>query len=160
MFSTDRRTFLRQAGAAELACFTNLGFGRFLSTQSSLSNSSDSRRIFIDSGARSRPLIATYSGRFSNILAGQSMRVSMIRRRNCRTRMASVRMSSMKSRSSEFQSSGIPAAISYRATTGWMVSDQSKTVRACSTRPGIRLNRTSSALTNSWPGAKPWARNL
>lgn len=45
--STNRRSFLRRAAGAGLACSTNLAFGRFLFAQTSSPN--DPSRIFIDS---------------------------------------------------------------------------------------------------------------
>src|SRR6202011_4917267 len=64
MFSADRRSFLRQAGAAGLACSANLLFGRFLSAQTPSSNSSELSRIFIDSRRTIAPLDRNLFGSF------------------------------------------------------------------------------------------------
>jgi alpha-L-arabinofuranosidase len=64
MFSADRRSFLRQAGAAGVACSTNLLFGRFLSGQTGSSNPSEPSRIFIDSRRTVAPLDRSLFGSF------------------------------------------------------------------------------------------------
>jgi alpha-N-arabinofuranosidase len=64
MFSADRRSFLRQAGAAGLACSANLRFGRFWSAQTRSSNTSDPSRIFIDSRRTIAPLDRNLFGSF------------------------------------------------------------------------------------------------
>ncbi len=64
MFSGDRRSFLRQAGAAGLACSANFAFGRFLSAQTNSSSSSDPSRIFIDSRRAIAPLDRNLFGSF------------------------------------------------------------------------------------------------
>jgi alpha-L-arabinofuranosidase len=64
MFFGDRRSFLRQAGAAGLACSANLAFGRFLPAQTNSSNSSDPSRIFIDSRRTIAPLDRNLFGSF------------------------------------------------------------------------------------------------
>ncbi len=64
MFSGDRRSFLRQAGAAGLACSANLALGRFLSAQTNSSSSSDPSRIFIDSRRMIAPLDRNLFGSF------------------------------------------------------------------------------------------------
>jgi alpha-N-arabinofuranosidase len=64
MFFGDRRSFLRQAGAAGVACSANLLFGRFLSGQTRSSNASEPSRIFIDSRRAIAPLDRNLFGSF------------------------------------------------------------------------------------------------
>jgi alpha-L-arabinofuranosidase len=64
MFCAERRSFLRQAATASLACSANLAFGRWLPPQMRSSNSSDPSRIFIDSRRTIAPLDRNLFGSF------------------------------------------------------------------------------------------------
>src|SRR5207248_9709384 len=60
--SSNRRSFLRRAAGAGLACSTNLAFGRFLFAETSSPN--DPSRIFIDSRRTISPIDPNLFGSF------------------------------------------------------------------------------------------------
>src|SRR3984893_3187440 len=64
MFRADRRSFLRQATTAGLACSANLAFGRFLRSQTRSLNATEPSRIFIDSRRTIAPLDRNLFGSF------------------------------------------------------------------------------------------------
>jgi len=62
--SSNRRSFLRKAAGAGLACSTELGFGRFMFGQTSSPNPNDPSRIFIDSRRTIAPIDKNLFGSF------------------------------------------------------------------------------------------------
>ena len=60
--SSNRRSFLRRAAGAGLACSTNLAFGRFLFAETSSPN--DPSRVFIDSRRTISPIDPNLFGSF------------------------------------------------------------------------------------------------
>jgi alpha-L-arabinofuranosidase len=62
--STNRRSFLRKAAGAGLACSTNLAFGRFMLGQTQSPSPNDPSRIFIDSRRTIAPIDKNLFGSF------------------------------------------------------------------------------------------------
>jgi alpha-N-arabinofuranosidase len=62
--SSNRRSFLRKAAGAGIACSTNLGLGRFMFGQTSSPSSNDPSRAFIDSRRTIAPIDKNLFGSF------------------------------------------------------------------------------------------------
>src|SRR6476646_4189001 len=62
--SSNRRSFLRKAAGAGIACSTNLGLGRFMFGQTSSPSPNDPSRAFIDSRRTIAPIDKNLFGSF------------------------------------------------------------------------------------------------